>query len=166
MATPLPPYRDTTILLRYDTQDVARSLAGPLGCELRDRPATGPLLGKLRLAVRHEDGYAFPRDILEALEEEENVPLPARYGLWAVEGGVGVEAVTRPSGPGVHRSIAARLEERGVPVRELRLVEHPSDLRRPVPLRCDLKEISFGAPRTPVDAFVGPATPEQAMGGS
>lgn len=166
VATPLPPYRDTTILLRYDTQDVARSLAGPLGCELRDRPATGPLLGKLRLAVRHEDGYAFPRDILEALEEEENVPLPARYGLWAVEGGVGVEAVTRPSGPGVHRSIAARLEERGVPVRELRLVEHPSDLRRPVPLRCDLKEISFGAPRTPVDAFVGPATPEQAMGGS
>jgi len=39
VATPLPPYRDTTILLRYDTQDVVRPLAGPLSCELKtNRP--------------------------------------------------------------------------------------------------------------------------------
>ena len=154
VATPLPPYRDTTILLRYDTQDVVRPVDGPLSCELRAQPATGPLLGKLRLAVRHEHGHTFPRDVLEALEEDENVPLPARYGLWAVAGSVGVEAVARGTGPGVRRAIEARLEERGVPVRELRLVGHRSELRNPVPLRCDLKEVSFGTPPgTPPDVF-------------
>jgi hypothetical protein len=168
VATPLSPYRDTTILLRYDTQDVVRPLAaGALGCELRDQPATGPLLGKLRLAVRHDDGYTFPRDVLEALEEDENVPLPARYGLWAAPKGVGVEVLARKTGPGVRRAIEARLEKRGVPVGELRLVEHRSELRSPVPLRCDLREVSFEAPgATPTDhAFVGVATSEPGTGG-
>lgn len=162
MATPLPPYRDTTILLRYDTQDVVRPVAGPLSCELRDQPATGPLLGKLHLAVRHEGGYAFPRDVLEALEEDENVPLPARYGFWAVQKGVGVEVVARGTGPSVRRAIEARLEERSVPVRELRLVEHRGELRHPVPLRCDLREISFETPGASTNTFVGlaPSEPE------
>jgi len=147
VATPLPPYRDTTVLLRYDTQDVARPIAAPSSCELRDQPATSPLLGKLSLVARHENGYTFPRDVLEALEEDDNVPLPARYGFWAVPEGVCVEVVARETRPSVHRAIEARLEGRGVPVRELRLVTHRSELRSPVPLRCDLKEeTSFDLP--------------------
>lgn len=46
----------------------------------------------------------------------------------------------------VRRTIETRLEERGVPVRALNLVEHRGELRRPVPLRCDLKETAFGVP--------------------
>src|SRR5262249_26975011 len=38
--TPFPPFRETTIVLRYDTQDVVRPLAGPLTCDLRRLPAT------------------------------------------------------------------------------------------------------------------------------
>jgi phenylacetate-CoA ligase len=149
VATPLPPYRDTTILLRYDTEDVVRPLAGPLSCELRNLPATTPLLGKLRLAVRHEDGWTFPRDVLEALEGGDDVSLPARYGFWEVPGGVAVEVVARGSGPRVRRNIESRLQERGVPVRQLHLAEHRSELRNPMPLRCDLRETSF---RTPIEA--------------
>lgn len=134
------------VLLRYDTQDVVRPVAGPLTCDLRHLQATTRLLGKLSLSVRHENGWAFPRDVLEALEGSDDVPLPARYGFWEVPGGVAVEVVARGTGPKVRHTIEARLEERGVPVRELRLVEHRRELRRPVPLRCDLRETSFGAP--------------------
>jgi len=145
VATPLPPYREATILLRYDTQDMVRQIEGPLTCNLRNLPATSPLLGKYRFAVRHEEGgWTFARDVLEALEGVDEVPLPARYGFWAVPGGVGVEVVARRSETRVRRAIEARLEERGVPVRELNLVEHRGELRHPLPLRCDLKEATFG----------------------
>jgi phenylacetate-CoA ligase len=149
VATPLAPYREATILLRYDTQDVARDIEGPLTCNLRNLQATSPLLGKLRFAVRHEEegGWTFAREVLEALEGSDEVPLPARYGFWAVPpGGVGVEVVARRTEPRVRRAIETRLEERGVPVRELNLVEHRGQLRRPLPLRCDLKESSFSLP--------------------
>jgi phenylacetate-CoA ligase len=146
VATPLPPYREATILLRYDTQDVVRQVEGPLTCNLRTLQATSPVLGKLRFAVRHEGGWTFARDVLEALEGTDGVPLPARYGFWAVPGGVGVEVVVRSTEPRVRRTIETRLEEGGVPVQELHLVEHRGALQRPVPLRCDLKEASFGGP--------------------
>jgi acyl-CoA synthetase (AMP-forming)/AMP-acid ligase II len=147
VVTPLPPYREVTILLRYDTQDVARRSEGPLTCNLRNLPATGPMLGKLSMATRHEGGWTFARDVLEALEGAEEVPLPARYGFWAVPGGVAVEAVARRGNePRVRRAIETRLEERGVPVREMNLVEHRGELQRPLPLRCDLKESAFGVP--------------------
>jgi phenylacetate-CoA ligase len=81
------------------------------------------------------------------LEGADGVPLPARYGFWAVPGGVAVEAVARRGvEPRVRRAIETRLEERGVPVRELNLVEHRGELRRPLPLRCDLKETAFRVP--------------------
>ncbi|HEY3231366.1 MAG TPA: AMP-binding protein [Roseiflexaceae bacterium] len=146
VATPFPPFRETTILLRYNTQDVVRPIAEPLTCSLRHLPATTNLLGKQRLAVRHDGGWTFPRDVLEALEAVEAVPLPARCGFWAVPGGVAVEVVTREDTPGIRRTIAQGLEAGGVPVRELYLVEHCSQLRHPLPLRCDLRETSFSQP--------------------
>ncbi|MFN8515741.1 MAG: hypothetical protein U0841_24800 [Chloroflexia bacterium] len=148
VATPFPPFRETTILLRYDTEDMVRTLGGELGCRLRHLPATSNLLGKRRLAVRHEDGWTFPRDVLEALEALEDVPLPARCGFWAVPGGVAVEVAVRPGGEtaAVRRAIWQTLEGRGVPVREVRLVDDPRDLCRPLPLRCDLREAGFASP--------------------
>jgi phenylacetate-coenzyme A ligase PaaK-like adenylate-forming protein len=143
VATPFPPFRDTTILLRYDTEDLVRPVAGPLTCNLRTLPATTAILGKLRGAVRHDDGWTTPRDVAEALEAIEAVPLPARYGVWAVPGGVAVEVVARADTPAARRAIAARLEERGVPLRSLCLVSDRTQLRCPAPLRCDLREQSF-----------------------
>jgi phenylacetate-coenzyme A ligase PaaK-like adenylate-forming protein len=163
VATPFAPYRETTILLRYDTEDVVRPLAAPLTCSLRNLPAaTSDLLGKLRLSVRHDAGWTFPRDVLEALESVEEVPLPARCGFWGVPGGVAVEVVTRGGdGPVARRVIADRLEARQVPLRELHLREHPGELRRPLPLRSDLRETSFrGGPaeRAPDQTLLGTTT--------
>ncbi|HET8682848.1 MAG TPA: AMP-binding protein, partial [Micromonosporaceae bacterium] len=157
VATPLPPYRETTLLLRYDTEDVVRPLAGPLGCGLRTLTATTNLLGKLPLAVRHADGWTFPRDVAEALEAVEAVPLPARYGFRAVPGGVAVEVVARHDGAAARRAIAAALEGRGVPLRALRVVAEPNELQRPVPLRCDLRETGFGTPARAAAPADGPS---------
>jgi phenylacetate-coenzyme A ligase PaaK-like adenylate-forming protein len=155
VVTPFAPYRETTLLLRYDTEDMVRLAPAPLKCDLRNLPATTDLLGKRRLSVRHDAGWTFPRDVLEALESLEEVPLPARCGFWAVRGGVAVEVVTRNGVGAVARSlIADRLESANVPVKALHLRNHPDQLQRPLPLRCDLKEASFGGgpTRQPSDA--------------
>ena len=115
MITPFAPFRETTLLLRYDTEDVVRPLTGPFDCSLRHLPATSNLLAKLRLAVRHDcegndwtAGWVFPRQILEALEAVDAVPLPARCGFGAVAGGVEVEVV----GAGSHAGRAARASKK------------------------------------------------------
>jgi phenylacetate-CoA ligase len=143
--TPFPPFHETATVLRYDTQDAVRMLDGPLTCALRHMPATSNLLGKLRLAVQHDGGRVFPRDVLEALEATEEVTLPARCGFWAVPGGMALEVVAQDT-PAVRRAIERSLQARGVPIEELYLVEHQSQLRHPLPLRGDLRELSFGQP--------------------
>jgi phenylacetate-coenzyme A ligase PaaK-like adenylate-forming protein len=146
VATPFPAFRETTLLLRYNTEDMVRPIAGPLTCSRRDQPATTPLLGKQRLSVRHDNGWTFPRDVLEALEAVEEVPLPARFGFWAAPGGVELEVVTRAQSPRVRRAISTALEANGVPVRELHLLDDRSRLRNPYPLRGDLRETTFAGP--------------------
>ncbi|MFQ6030355.1 MAG: phenylacetate--CoA ligase family protein [Dehalococcoidia bacterium] len=146
VATPFPPFRETTLLLRYDTEDMVRPMDGPLTCELRHLTATTNILGKLRLSVCHQQGWTFPADVLGALESVREVPLPARCGFWAVPGGIAVEVVVRENRTSVRRKLQAQLEQRGVPLQELHLLEHPSQLQQPLPLRCDLLETSFDSP--------------------
>src|SRR5262245_14287655 len=43
VATPFYPYRETTLLLRYDTGDVVKRLVEPLTCRLCYLPATSRL---------------------------------------------------------------------------------------------------------------------------
>ena len=62
-------------------------------------------------------------------------------------GGIAVEVMTRRDTPGARRKIEASLEEHGVPVRELLLVEDRSQLQHPVPLRGDLREHVFSPSR-------------------
>jgi hypothetical protein len=145
VATPFPPFRETTLLLRYDTQDVVRLLAEPLACSLRNLPATSAILGKRCLAIQHERGWIFPRQIVEALEAVRAVPLPARYGFWSVPGGVAVEVLVVADNPDVRRAIVHSLEEQQVPLCALHLITNRGQLRWPMPLRCDLRELSFDA---------------------
>ena len=137
VATPLPPFRETTMLLRYNTEDVVRPLDGSLDCSLRRVPATTNLLGKARLSVRHDEGWTFVRDVIEALESLEEVPLPTRYGFWAVPGGVAVEVVARSTGARTKAVVGAALEAAGVPLRELHVVDDPGELTSsaPAPMR-------------------------------
>jgi phenylacetate-coenzyme A ligase PaaK-like adenylate-forming protein len=143
VVTPLPPYRETTLLLRYDTEDVVAPLAGPLHCELRHLPAVTRIMGKRRLAVRHDDGWTFQRLVQEALEQLDAVPLPARYGIWPAARGVGVETLVRHDDAATRRAVRDALDGAGVPVGELRMTEDARDLRYPMPLRADLREHSF-----------------------
>lgn len=146
VVTPFPPYRDTTLLLRYDTQDVVRVLEEAPGCTLRNLPAVSNVQGKLRLSIHHEIGWTYPRDVIEALEAADEVPLPARCGFWSVPGGVAVEVVASGDRAIAERKIASALEEHGVPLRELHLLEDKSQLTHPYPWRGDLRETSFSTP--------------------
>jgi phenylacetate-CoA ligase len=157
IVTPFPPYRETTLLLRYDTQDVVRVLAEAPTCMLRNLPAVSNVQGKLRLSIQHENGWTYPRDVIEALEAVEEVPLPARCGFWAVPGGVAVDVMARGDRAIAKRKISSALEERGVPLRELYLLEDKGRLAHPYPWRGDLRETSFSTP-----AKMGPS-PAQEM---
>ncbi len=143
VATPFYPYRETTLVLRFETGDVVQRLAEPLTCRLRHLPATSRLLGKRSLSVRHEGGWAYPRQIAEALEALEEVPLPARYGYWPVPQGVAVEVVVRQDTCSARHRIQTSLEERGVPLQALYLREDRDQLQHPIPLRGDLREHVF-----------------------
>lgn len=143
VVTPFPPYRETTLLLRYDTQDVVRVVTGPSNCKMQGIPSTSNLLGKLNLSVRHENGWTFPRDVMEALEAVDEVPLPAKFSFWAVPKGVAVEVIVRENTLNVRNKIEISLAERNVPLRELFLLDDRSQLRQPYPLRGDLKETLF-----------------------
>ena len=150
VATPLPPARETTLLLRYDTRDLVRMLSEPPTCSAKQLPATTNLLGKMRLCVQHDGGWTFPRDVVEALEALEAVPLPARFGFWAVEGGVAVEVVARGEHSATQQTIRDSLEARGSPVKELHIRASRTELVHPYPLRCDLREITrFQGPEKP-----------------
>jgi acyl-CoA synthetase (AMP-forming)/AMP-acid ligase II len=143
VVTPLPPYRETTLLLRYDTEDLVQTLGEPPTCRLRHLPAFSRLLGKRRLAVQCDAGWVYPRQVLEALEALDCAPLPARCGFWAVAGGVAVGVVARDRTATTRRQIENALEEQGAPLRELYVHTERSQLRQPLPLRGDLKELSF-----------------------
>ncbi len=143
VVTPFPPYRETTLLLRYDTQDVVHVLPAALACSLNHLPATSNILGKRSLAVHHEHGWTFPREVLEALEAVEELPLPARCGFFAVPGGVGLEVQCRAHTTDLHRKIMDSLHAWSVPVQSLRLVEPGQPLQHALPLRCDLRELQF-----------------------
>jgi phenylacetate-coenzyme A ligase PaaK-like adenylate-forming protein len=144
--TPFPPFRETTILLRYDTQDMVLPVAGPLTCSLRHLPATSNLLGKRRLSVQHEHGWTYPRQVLEALEAVAAVPLPARFGFWQAAGGVAVEVVVRQASLAVRRQLEHSLAEQGVPLQELHLLTDRGQLQQPFPVRGDLREALFDPP--------------------
>jgi phenylacetate-coenzyme A ligase PaaK-like adenylate-forming protein len=142
VATPLPPVRETTILLRYDTEDVVEVLPAELDCELRHQPACSRVKGKLAACACLDDGrLVTPRQVAEALEASPHVPLPARYGLRSCGDRVVVEAVVRNhTDAEARRDVLEGLLDTGVPLRELRLLDDPGQLSRPMPLRGDLCE--------------------------
>ncbi len=133
VASTLPPFRDTTLLLRYDTEDLVRPL-GACPCGFASQVTT-KLLGKRHRSVRHADGWTTPRDVLEALEGVDAVRLPARCGFWAEDGGVAVEVVAPPA---ARAAVGDALESRGVPLRRLVLRDGRDALERPYPLRVDM----------------------------
>jgi phenylacetate-CoA ligase len=139
VGTPFTPFRETTMLLRYDTEDLVEALPQIPGKQL-----CGNVLGKRRLAIRHTDGnWTTPRQVMEVLEADTNVPLPARFSLSADEDGVMLQVVTRNQDSIAYRRLDAALQFAGVPIRKLVLCSTSAELTNPYPLRGDLREYTF-----------------------
>lgn len=140
VVTPFLPYRETTLLLRLDTGDLVRRLDEQPTCELAGQPATSPVLGREALNARDDDRPLYQRDILELLEAERALPLPARYGVEAADDGVALHVL----GPADDPELVTRLEEqaasRGLPVRKIVLSPDISEIDRPQFVRALLRE--------------------------
>ncbi|MGC0418162.1 phenylacetate--CoA ligase family protein [Embleya sp. AB8] len=140
--TPYTPYRDCTLLLRYATGDLVRRPATDPDCELVHLPATSPILGRWTgpLSTR-----ITTRSVLELLEAEREIPLPARYALIEETAGPRLHVLARPSAD--RRRLLGRLEDRataaGMSVAAIVVHEDPDDLPPTGPVRADLREHTF-----------------------
>ncbi len=139
--TPFTPYRECTLLLRYATGDLVRLPAAPPACSLAHVPATSAVLGRwdgeLSTAVT-------TKDVLDLLEGEPGVPLPARHALTGTPDAVLLHVLVRtlPSS-----TLRRRLEERaasaGLPLTGIVLYDDRSAMPRTAPVRADLREHTF-----------------------
>ena len=143
VATPFPPFREATIVLRFETGDVVRQLDSTPTCELPNVQATTPIQGKLATSIEHAHGWTFQRDVAEALEHCDAVPLPARYAFGRSGDGVAVDVVVRGDRHATERQLRDHLEGNRVPLTSLHLLDDPRSIRRAASLRCDLKETVF-----------------------
>jgi phenylacetate-coenzyme A ligase PaaK-like adenylate-forming protein len=139
VVTPYLSYREATVLLRYDTGDLVRTLTAPPDCEMRALPATSQVLGRSAAGA----AGAITRDILEVIQAEREVPLPTRYAVTEDAAGLLLHVVA----PGRSARLLARLEQRAadrqLPVRGIILADQPEDLPVPCKVRADLTEHSF-----------------------
>ncbi|MEU3563292.1 phenylacetate--CoA ligase family protein [Kitasatospora sp. NPDC006786] len=149
--TPYVPYRDCTLLLRYATGDLVRLPAEPPTCELAHLPATSEILGRWNGPLSRT---VTTREVLDLVEAEPEVPLPARHAL--------TEGPDGPHGPArlhllVDRlpatALRGRLEERahaaGLRLSDIVLYEDRAAMPPTAPLRADLREHTFDTLDTP-----------------
>jgi phenylacetate-coenzyme A ligase PaaK-like adenylate-forming protein len=143
VATPFLPFRESTLLLRYDTEDLVRAPSGPVTCSQRHLPATGELLGKRKHALCLDSGWVFARDVLEAVESVSEVPLPAQLRWDAAPSGIALTVAIRPESnrPATRRALAAALEARGVPLASLTVCDGPPPGR--FPWRASQRELTL-----------------------
>ena len=99
VATPFAPYREASVVLRYDTEDVVTPLAGPCACRLAAWPATSDIQGKLRSPSPTTSAGLTPVTCWKRWKRSRRCP-STRCGFWAISGGVAVEAVVRAATAG------------------------------------------------------------------
>lgn len=138
--TPYVPYRDCTLLLRYATGDLVRVLNSVPTCELAAFPGSSDILGRYAGPM----SIAVPtRSVLELLEAERSVPLPARFSV--VEGADGPMLHIVVNGPST--GLLGRLEDEatrlGLRLAGIVLHADRSELPTAAPCRADLREHTF-----------------------
>lgn len=144
VVTPYFPYRETTLLLRLATGDLVRvPRQQPTTCEFAALPATSPVLGKATLCAAAGDRPVYQRDVLEVLEAEPAVPLPARYALDVADDGVDLHVRVAEDDDALRDRLEAAAGERRLPLRKL--VLHDDDTTMPPPqfMRAWLRETSI-----------------------
>ncbi|CAM5266712.1 hypothetical protein SXANM310S_02803 [Streptomyces xanthochromogenes] len=144
--TPYVPYRECTLLLRYATGDLVRLPDSAPSCELAHMPATSAILGRWTGPL---SAVLPTRSVLDLIEAEPEVPLPARYVLTGdTDAGVLLHVLVRglPAA-----GLLGRLEDRataaGLPLAGIVLHDDRADLPPTAPVRADLREHTFESVR-------------------
>jgi phenylacetate-coenzyme A ligase PaaK-like adenylate-forming protein len=144
--TPYSLYRDTTLLLRYQTGDLVRRYPDGerFDCELRTLPATSRILGRAGSGAGDR-----ARDVLDVLEGERALALPARYSLIEDAAATRLYVAAEHPSQGLRSRLEEKVFQRDLGVSEVILVDDPGDLPVPCPVRADLREPSFELGRWP-----------------
>ncbi|WEH35809.1 phenylacetate--CoA ligase family protein [Streptomyces sp. AM 4-1-1] len=140
--TPYVPYRECTLLLRYATGDLVRLPDAEPDCELAHLPATSTILGRWSGPL---SATVPTRDVLDVIEAEPDVPLPARYTLTEEpDGGVLLHLLVRtlPAAT-LRRALEGRIAASGMAVTGLVLYDDRSAMPPTGPVRADLREHAF-----------------------
>ncbi|WP_333768027.1 phenylacetate--CoA ligase family protein [Streptomyces sp. IBSBF 2435] len=152
--TPFVPYRQCTLLLRYATGDLVRLPSGEAAtCEWAHLPATSAVLGRWTGPL----SAAVPtRSVLDLIEAEPDVPLPARYALTEEPDGKALLHVLVRSLPAsrLRAGLEQRAAEAGLPLAGIVLYDDRSLMPPTGALRADLHERNFESVR-PAGARTG-----------
>ncbi|MFJ6574266.1 phenylacetate--CoA ligase family protein [Streptomyces sp. NPDC091292] len=153
--TPYVPYRDCTLLLRYATGDLVELPETAPTCELAHLPATSPILGRWSGPLSRT---VPTRSVLNLLEAEPAVPLPARYALVEEARGPRLHVlVRRPQDTTLLSRLEDRATEAGLPLEGIVLHDDPAGLPPTGPVRADLREHTFESARPAAVRVASPA---------
>lgn len=154
VATPYARYRQCTVLLRYGTGDLVRVLEVEPTCELAGMPASSDIIGRYTGPL----SIAVPtRSILELLEAERAVPLPARYSLVGDPDRAVLHVLVERCSPALLGRLEDRATRAALPLADIVLHEDAAALPSPAPLRADLREHTFELTARPLTADVARA---------
>ena len=138
--TPYPPYRRTMPVLRLATGDMVRRLDGEPTCELAALPATSPVLGKASLCPGLGNRPLYQRDVLELVESEPELPLPAHYAMSPTAEGFALHLLAPGPDTGLGCRLLTRAAHRGLPIDLVTVHEEPSTMPPPEFARALLRE--------------------------
>jgi phenylacetate-coenzyme A ligase PaaK-like adenylate-forming protein len=143
VVTPYFPYRDTTLLYRFDTEDIVRRIGCNVNCELSNLPATSKILGRLSFSVKSNAHFYFERDLLEVLEAIPQIPLPVRYYFTPQKGGFHLNILVREASQEVKTIITEKMKMAGLPLQSVSLYTSLENMEHTIPVRADLREETF-----------------------
>lgn len=138
--TPYPPYRQTMPVLRLATGDLVRRLVDEPTCELAALPATSPMLGKASLCPDPGGRPLYQRDVLELVESEPDLPLPAQYAVAPATDGFALHLLGGSHDTGLGARLLARAARRDLPVTLVTVHREPSTMPPPEFARALLRE--------------------------
>jgi hypothetical protein len=151
------------MLLRYVTNDLVRILDAPPTCELAHMAASSDVLGRY-------DGplsVAVPtRSILDLLEADRAIPLPARYRLADEPGGPLLHVVARRRSGQVLARLEDRAASQGIGLKGIVVHDDAQGLPARNAVRADLREHSFEVMRDGGFAGVEDADRRDGLGAS
>jgi phenylacetate-coenzyme A ligase PaaK-like adenylate-forming protein len=152
VVTPLVPFRQATVFIRYDTGDVVTALPAQLSCSMAAMPATSVPHGKLSFTIHRAGLTVTPRQLLEVVEASPYVSLPARMSYHDTgEATLDVTVQVSDPHPAASTSLRHDFTRANIPIRTLTVVADIAATGEPTyPLRGVITDApAAGAPFTP-----------------